>query len=126
MDEDGVTYFHGAQLGEMEHSPDPVAAPDAWRGVCDFCLADRAEWVLPAKIFTAPVIGHLSAEDWMACDICAELIEKDQWNRLTQRAVTYIVQRHPELATETAEVQTSVKAQYRMLRKNITGGLRHL
>lgn len=123
-DDEGLSYIHAAHVADPDHEPQPIEAPDDWRGHCDFCLTGVAAWVIPARTFTTPLTGHLSAEDWAACDTCVDLIAKDQWNALVRRVVTATCERHPEMAPE--DIQTPVKALYRALRKHITGAPRPL
>ncbi|GAA3145477.1 hypothetical protein GCM10020255_023340 [Rhodococcus baikonurensis] len=109
LDEDGVTYIHGEQHGDLGHEPDPIEAPADWRGACDFCSTDQAVWELPAKTFTA-INNHISAENWAACNTCAALIEKNQWNALVRRVKAQYIEKHPGLfPTDIAALETQLK-----------------
>ena len=119
MTTDGITYIHPAQLEPAGHDPVPVEPPEGWRGVCDFCLTERAQWNIPAKTFTTPVQTHTSAEDWAACDVCVSLIERNQWNALVRRVMEQSRAKYPDWPQD--EIEPQLKALYRALRKNITG-----
>jgi hypothetical protein len=65
------------------------------RTVCDFCgLADPG-YSYPARDFVmatlvtskGPVDHHQSEGDWLACAACADLIEHDDYEGLTERSV---------------------------------------
>lgn len=116
---DGITYVHPAQLEPAGHDPVPVDPPEGWRGVCDFCLTERAQWNIPAKTFATPLALHTSTEDWAACDVCVSLIETNQWNALVRRVVQQSIAKYPDWAED--QVESHLKALYRALRKNITG-----
>lgn len=112
----GAGYVHPVRMGQVDHEPRPVSPPSDWRGVCDFCRFGSAAWVLPVKDFTTP-IGTQSGGGWAACDDCAALIERNQWNALIRRVVADI----PEYQSVTA--QTNLKTLYRLVRKNTAGAI---
>ena len=120
---DNKTYIHAAPHGDLGHEPDPIEAPADWRGVCDFCSTGRAEWELPAKTFTAAE-GHISAENWAACNTCATFIEKDNWDALVQYVKAQYVVKNPDLPRAAIPaLESQLKTLYGNLRKNITGTL---
>lgn len=111
---------------EKDHPPIPVLPEEAGeqtRARCDFCYADYPEYVLPVKSFTAITGMAESVGDWAACEMCARLIESNQWNALQTRVRTSWEARHGEFADELEREQ---KRLYRVLRKNITGPLRRI
>lgn len=57
--------------------------------VCDFCSGPPA-WRYPAETFVAhpgePLPIH-SLDDWLACDECAALSERNEWDALARRGL---------------------------------------
>lgn len=102
-----------------DHVAVPVPVDDirtAYR--CDFCLADGARWVLPVRDYVvAP--GNVNSGDWSACDTCAGYLQRDEWNRLRQRAMQAYAERNGEQPQEQV-----FRYMYRQLRKNIAGATR--
>jgi len=69
---------------------------------CDFCHAPDPPHVFPCRDFVAieavPMKqGYLSRGDWMACDVCADLIREDDREGLILRAVVCYLAAHPEM-----------------------------
>jgi hypothetical protein len=59
------------------------------RPVCDFCSGQPA-WRYPAETFNATPgepLPLISEDDWVACDECAALIERNEWNALARRGL---------------------------------------
>lgn len=57
--------------------------------VCDFCSGLPA-WRYPAETFNAtPGLPppQIMEGDWLACDECAALIERNEWNALARRGL---------------------------------------
>lgn len=54
---------------------------------CDFCLDTRSRWEYPCKRFVLDEIGFGSDDNWLACERCAEMIEKHDFGGLTARTV---------------------------------------
>lgn len=126
----GIDYIHPEGRGE-DHEPKPVEAPEDWRGECDFCSDTNPAFILPTRGFKMPGLDvlpddHMSAGDWAACDTCAKLIERDQWNRLVQRAVDAQIGRTPGMQFLRDDLTTRLGRMYRVIRKNTTGPLRPL
>lgn len=72
-----------------------IEKPDLW--VCDFCGEQPVEWSYRAKDHAMGAVRadrgdtnldiHISLGEWMACHICANLIEQQAWVALLQRGV---------------------------------------
>lgn len=120
-----VSYVHGLQDLPSDHAPAPIPMPSDYLGRCDFCNGGIPVWVVPARDFLMPHSDHdFSSGDWAACDECAPLIERNDWNGLVSRVVADYEHRHgSDMADSTV---TAVRGMYRLLRKNITGPLRLL
>lgn len=107
--------------GHADHPVIPVdtrEAPQQLQEKCDFCYADGTTWVIPASTFKLPHQESVSVNDWAACAHCGPLIAKDRWNELFRRVkASWEARQGPMLPP----VETSLKALYRALRKNITG-----
>lgn len=57
--------------------------------VCDFCSGPPA-WRYPAETFNATPgqpLAQICEDDWLACDECAALIERNEWNALARRGL---------------------------------------
>jgi hypothetical protein len=112
------------------HKPIPVDAGESEvKGRCDFCneevTGDR--WELPANDFVAgvnPLNGKMQgyAGAWSACAVCAQLVERNAWNRLLERVQETWEADHGIPAPE--DKKTGWRVLYRLLRKNISGSLR--
>jgi len=51
---------------------------------CDFCSHPEPEWVYPAYDFEMQPYNWGSAGGWTACEECADLIERSQWEQLVR------------------------------------------
>lgn len=60
---------------------------DAVTPACDFCLDMRVRWDYPCGKFYLDEIEFGSSDGWLACDRCAELIEKGLLSDLTARSI---------------------------------------
>lgn len=58
---------------------------------CDFCSDPAPAWVFPAQSFQYRGTG--SRGDWLACDECADCIQRGAWPQLARRSL-----RAPKLA----------------------------
>jgi len=61
---------------------------------CDFCLDSRVVWEYPCAEFVLTEIGFGTRDNWLACERCANLIEKKQLPMLTLRSVRSWLKRH--------------------------------
>ncbi|MFF1555876.1 hypothetical protein ACFVX3_33215, partial [Rhodococcus erythropolis] len=112
LSDNGSTYIHGARHGDPGHEPDPIEAPADWRGACDFCTTGQATWELPVNTFTNHS-ERIESGNWAACNTCANLIEKNQWNALVRRVTTQTLENHPDLPdTTTPLLETQLKSLY--------------
>lgn len=120
--EEGVGFIHTISDANADHEPEPVPVSEALvvAGRCDFCTRDFPEWVVPASEFEVTP-GHMSGDDWAACNECAALIEKDQWNALIRRAKAGWEDRNGPMP---AELEGSIPRLYRLLRRHITGSIK--
>lgn len=66
---------------------------DTLTPACDFCLDVRTRWDYPCKEFVLDEIGFASSDGWLACERCAELIEKQLLPELTARAARSWIER---------------------------------
>jgi hypothetical protein len=108
--------------GAVDHPVIPVfpsEAPQQLVEKCDFCYADGTSWVVPARSFTLPYTNSASTGDWAACALCGPLVVHNRWNELFRRVKAGWQARMGEEMPP--PVETSLKAMYRKLRKNITG-----
>lgn len=135
---DGVSLIHAVQDAD-DHEVIPVTPDAQWRGRCDFCSHPRADYELPARDFRVPNNDQaMSRGGWSACDVCAPLIERNEWNAIVRRAVTFYTAQHgnADYARGAARHEAqfvpvdayaaNIRALYRKLRQNITGPVRRV
>jgi hypothetical protein len=77
------------------HQGDPIkeaaaaTCPCTVRRVCDFCVAPRTRWVLPAEPLVRFVVGGpvdmAFGTRCYACDTRMPLVERGEWKRLELR-----------------------------------------
>jgi hypothetical protein len=90
--------LEGLKVSDSSPAPDePAAARSAQRGlVCDFCAAQPAAYRYPAsRAGIIPVGGALvvlPGGDWLACPTCHRLVEAQQWDALSERALLSAVE----------------------------------
>lgn len=122
--DEGRVYMHTVwDANDADHRVVPVPLtenPDAIER-CDFCHVDHPAWRVPVREFNA-LPGHMSTPDWLACDDCAEIINRGRWNELTRRATKAWEDRHG--GPIPPEMTTSLMALYRKVRKNQMGAPR--
>jgi hypothetical protein len=126
------SWVHGIQ--DDDHLPVPVDRDEVQTMYrCDFCNMDESTYRLPVRPFPLPFArtiaealdeagapGHMSGEDWAACDTCARYIELNQWGSVLRRATVQWEQTHGKILPE---VRTHLASLHRAVRKNITGSL---
>jgi hypothetical protein len=112
-------WIHGLADQPEDHSAVPVRVAELGqiRAVCDFCSAERPQWIVPARSFDESSIPGLatagrSVAAWSACDQCKVLVERNQWTALQERVLG-------PSASDFA--RHAVGKLHRLLRGNITG-----
>lgn len=115
--DDGWLHANVLDSTLIDHIAVPVPADEIEvEEKCDFCYADSPAFIVPAKSFV--YMGAGSHENWAACDECARLLSRNEWNALNRRMRASWESRHGEMPEA---VYQSVRGLYRALRKNITG-----
>lgn len=120
-----VAWLHRAELtgGPVDHIAVPVGVDEVHADVrCDFCSGPEPTWVLPVASFEAGS-EHTSHQDWAACDACARLLRKQQWDRLTKRVVLASAARHRISPSEPSLIE-SVETLFAQVRENQSGPIR--
>lgn len=123
--ESGVlSWRHHQQDALADHPVRPVDAESIEvKGRCDFCNGPEPTWVLPVRTFTAGMDdkgrAHVYEGDWGTCEPCAQLIDRNAWNRLLTRVQEEWEASHGVPAPESKK--TGWRRLYRMVRENITG-----
>ncbi len=121
----GETWVH-ALTQDQDHPAVPVPSGSIRTiSLCDFCLAPDASWVLPVEDFTIDSVwedipAHANVGDWQSCAGCAALLERGDWDGLSQRALTAALDRGQIDGAELAVF----KELYSQLREHITGPVR--
>lgn len=77
-------------FGDTDHDPVPVSPDEIQVSmVCDFCSAEKPDYVLPMEDFLYQNIqgplGSGSRGNWAVCGGCAPLIDADDWRGLMRR-----------------------------------------
>lgn len=106
---------------------DHVAVPvgiDEIRGAarCDFCSGPNPDWTLPVEKFEANA-QQGSSGDWLACEVCARAIKKNQWDKVLRRAVDTAAVKHGAVAHAPEHVN-ALKATFAQVREYQTGPIR--
>jgi hypothetical protein len=97
---------------------------------CDFCNVDDPTFKLPTTSFDAGqfelpfgITDVASGQNFLACEPCAQLIDKNQWSSLLMRVTKSWEDRHGNPMPDVAK--TALSRYYRKLRRNITGSLKY-
>jgi hypothetical protein len=96
---------------------------------CDFCLGyEGVVWELPVRDFEMPMsLGPItdwgSTNAWSCCGVCADLINRGDWPRLTRRAAQSSAMRSAQ-RVPLAALEESLKRLYRQVRKHQAGPVR--
>lgn len=70
--------------------------------ICDFCSSTFVAWIYPCASFEVSqtfdgdtlepmILTQQSSGNWLACEICSELIEKERYDRLLLRSYTAFI-----------------------------------
>lgn len=115
----GETWVHALEE-DKDHPAVPVPSGSIRTiSLCDFCLAPDASWVLPVEDYRIDPGGE-NVGDWQSCAGCAALLERGDWDALTQRAMDAARDRGQIEGAELAVFE----AMYRQLREHVTGPVR--
>lgn len=115
----GETWVHALEE-DKDHPAVPVPSGSIRTiSLCDFCLAPDASWVLPVENYSIDPGGE-NVGDWQCCAACAALLERGDWDGLSQRALTAALDRGQ---IEGAELAVFTEM-YSLLREHITGPVR--
>ena len=84
---------------------------------CDFCCSRSIFKVYKCSNFECcgrPVFAPAPTGSWASCRTCSQLVDGNQWKRLTQRALRKFLKRHlvplhevPTLSAQFAEIHRS-------------------
>jgi hypothetical protein len=94
------------------------------KSICDFCSSPNVAWVYPARTFAAYVFEGIVGEsvgDWAACPICHGLIESGRNAELTERSLTTLLERQPEMKGAEAELRNQIRGFHTMFFRNRVG-----
>jgi hypothetical protein len=64
---------------------------------CDFCTAEPIQKLYRCGNFLwqrQSIFPHGSVGEWAACRECAELIDNEKWNSVTERSLRYFLRKH--------------------------------
>ena len=89
--------------------------------ICDFCSGDGCAFRYAAGNFKT-IIGTMSNNDWLACEICHDLIESARWQELAARSTDSYLQGRDSIEDgERALVRTTMLQLHRQFRDHRTG-----
>ena len=94
------------------------------KSICDFCSSPTVTWVYPARTFAAYVFEGIVGEsvgDWAACPTCHGLIESGRHAELTERSLTTLLERQPEMKGAEAELRNQIRGFHTMFFRNRVG-----
>jgi hypothetical protein len=94
------------------------------KSICDFCSSPTVTWVYPARTFAAYVFEGIVGEsvgDWAACPTCHGLIESGRHAELTERSLTTLLERQPEMNGAEAELRNQIRGFHTMFFRNRVG-----
>lgn len=81
--------------------------------ICDFCSEPNVVWRYPARNFVAYAVAGFvgqSVGDWAACTTCHALIENEDRSGLLDRSVRQLLEKHPDMQPEEADVRRDLEA----------------
>ena len=130
----GVVWDHtGPDRDEgVNHRVEPVPYSEIGEGNvrlrCDFCLTyEGVCWELPVRDFEmalkagSPLTDWGSTNAWSCCGVCADLINRGDWPRLTRHAAEAS---HARYGTPIEQSLAALKNLYRTVRKYQAGSVR--
>lgn len=87
---------------------------------CDFCSMTPVYAAYDApdfkcNPFSTDQLTQMSVGQWAACDICAKLVDKRDWEMLSRRAATMFVMFHPETPINYEELAGELLTLYNTL-----------
>lgn len=101
---------------------DIVLSPEEGSEVCDFCTSNEPIYQnFPAKDFNWVQVKGVdlnSRGHWAACQTCAEMIKKDDWDGLLNRAIKSFVKNHPDLAKFQSRAKEAIRELHQKFRDN--------
>ncbi len=92
--------------------------------ICDFCSEPHVAWRYPADSFVAYAVAGIvgrSVGDWAACSICHALIEAGDRSALVERSLSRLLEKHPEMRPDEAELRNDLALLHRMFFAYQTG-----
>ncbi len=90
--------------------------------VCDFCASVPVVKTYAAHPFVfmkSQPVEHHSDEGWSACKRCAELIDAEEWDKLTDRAVSLFKARHSIPRGDVPSVREQLRKIHAAFRENM-------
>ena len=90
--------------------------------ICDFCtqaLFVKAYACHSFVYLKGTPMEHYACEEWTACVACAELIDHEKWDALTERAVQAFVKQHRPQGCDVPLVREHMHSLYQGFRQNM-------
>lgn len=114
----GVLHRHADELWATDAEAFNQAV-DALGTTCDFCCGETATWLYPtqgedvfavvADVETADRLDFTDNSDWLACDVCSQLIEQGDKDELAARAARIIREKHDVPQTESLMLASGLR-----------------
>ena len=92
--------------------------------ICDFCSDPHVAWRYPAHSFVAYAVAGIvgqSIGDWAACNVCHELIEVGDRAALVERSLSRLLEKHPDVRADEAELRSELASLHGMFFAHQTG-----
>jgi len=117
------------QLGAREaHGEHGIICEECYKKqapICDFCSVVNPTWEYDCNTFvTKEMEGYRFVNEWLACDVCHEFIEDDDYNGLLKFSMAEYRRNHPNpKATDRLErlLMEKVGEIHNLFRKNRIG-----
>jgi hypothetical protein len=94
---------------------------------CDFCVQSPATKIYACRNFEwdgSPVFGTETKGRWAACESCAELVDAERWDQLTERVVRIFHRRYDTPRAQRAGIEAQFKSFHQLFASNmLTRGL---
>jgi hypothetical protein len=92
--------------------------------ICDFCSEPHVAWRYPAHSFVAYAVAGIvgqSVGDWAACAVCHALIEAGDRSALVERSLSRLLEKHPDMRPDEAELRNELALLHGMFFAHQTG-----
>ena len=96
--------------------------PEPGGEVCDFCTGGPIDKLYSCRNFIwnkRAIFVHESIGAWAACRDCAELIDRDAWSSLTERALQCFAREHAVARYDLPAVREQLREIHQLFRQHM-------